>query len=153
MMGGSSGCTICHGQIFGAPVKIGASLYHQKCFVCSKCNCKLQLSSYSVSKDKLYCSTCYKAVALRNVDASADSGLMVEAIRGGKTSSAPHIHLPPKVPLDQPVSQQYGLPQGTPAAAPAAPAQASPASKFCNQCGTRVEGAGRFCHSCGAKLV
>ena len=156
MIGSKSGCAACHGEIFGAPVKLGTVSYHQKCFVCSVCKCRLQMSTYAMNKEVLFCQTCYRNVCLRNVDSKATDGGALGLVGSSSTTSSPSK--PKFSDSSRQLQQQYSVtppPPPSTAAPPPPPPTIAPASQrlFCHLCGAKVEMAdAKFCMSCGAKF-
>jgi len=84
-MFGATNCVACRKLIYGGPVKVGNSLYHQNCFVCSQCKCKLQVVDFKQNAGQLFCAHCY-TVNLRSVNDSANA---LVARRGGAGAPAP----------------------------------------------------------------
>jgi hypothetical protein len=158
MIGKKGGCEACRGEIFGAPVKLGSVSYHQKCFVCSVCRVRLQMTTYAMSKETLYCQTCYRNVVLRDVDTRAADGTAMGLTGTAGPTATAAATAPSTKPrysdssrdLERKYAQQPPPPPTTAAPAPPVPIQGR---AFCHVCGCKVEvAAAQFCVSCGTRF-
>jgi predicted amidophosphoribosyltransferase len=114
-------CVACNSYIHGAPVKVGNTNYHAKCFVCHSCNAKLQVVSYKQNKGTLYCEHCYK-VSLRSV-VDSQSALANNAVAPTRTP---------------PVTSGSITDAGGGAFCGSCGARATTGANFCSSCGARM---------------
>lgn len=178
MNGGGGKCHSCHQEIFGGPVKIGHDLYHTKfaflfspahfflkngcsCFVCHLCKRKLQMTTYTLNNDRLYCQACFKARFLRDVDASHTQAPM--SLGGGAAAATctaetcdPCFRMPTTTgggggghSSTKRAQAIFGGATPSPQPAP----EASARTKRCPGCAAEMPADARFCMSCGKSFL